>query len=279
MTYIGYSLGCTIGAMAMSNPEIGNFIKQKTEQAIFLGPYVYPELTEDKYFLEAPIEYLKDFQESYEKWEVHNWAFGSFRTDHSWMWLQLALYKKHRFCFFMSNLSKLTPNLQLFSIGVKEFWRLIFGPGHRFLDGISTKVAIHLYQLSKKSWKNKTRKIRIDNDKDNFEYFQNTKGEIIKKIEMRWYDHGNDKTNQEKYGTTKPPEYDLSTINIPVHFICGACDLNCNEKSGRYLADRVSEAGYGDIVQIYNIPYYKHVDFVMPYDVRPLHEIFDKIFG
>jgi len=73
------------------------------------------------------------------------------------------------------------------------------------------------------------------------------------------------------------PFYDETKINAELHIIMGSEDLNCNIDSGRVFENKVNNANGNNNIRTYEIEGWNHYSFIVPKDVKPLYEVFDKI--
>lgn len=82
---------------------------------------------------------------------------------------------------------------------------------------------------------------------------------------FRKFDYDDVKINQEKYGSDKPPEYDLSQVKIPVNIIGSADDRTANLNNIRRLMTKLPNLKITEIVKFDN---FEHNDFLYSRYVR-----------
>ncbi|KAF7282447.1 hypothetical protein GWI33_002675 [Rhynchophorus ferrugineus] len=83
---------------------------------------------------------------------------------------------------------------------------------------------------------------------------------------FRNYDYGT-KGNMEMYGTTKPPKFNVSNIEVPVYFMYGM-----NDWLASYIDVNTLSKQVGNLIGIYKIPMdsFNHIDFLFGKDAEKL---------
>lgn len=90
--------------------------------------------------------------------------------------------------------------------------------------------------------------------------------------EFRKYDFGSEKANQDHYGQSTPPSYDLNNIKVPVALFLGdSDDLACVDDA-RVLAERLPNNSLFEVVDFEG---FTHLDFSIAIDADKL--VYSKI--
>lgn len=90
--------------------------------------------------------------------------------------------------------------------------------------------------------------------------------------EFKKYDFGSEEANQEHYGTSVPPAYDLNNVKVPVALFVGdKDDLACVEDV-TVLADRLPNVS---LLQVVDFEGWTHLDFSIAIDADKL--VYSKI--
>lgn len=97
--------------------------------------------------------------------------------------------------------------------------------------------------------------------------------EIVANDRFQQFDYGA-YFNIEKYGTIKPPEYDLSKITLPLTLIWAKNDLLSSEKDVKKLYEKLP-----NYTEMYLVPYpkFNHLDYLWAIDAKEL--LNDKILN
>lgn len=89
--------------------------------------------------------------------------------------------------------------------------------------------------------------------------------QLVRDGGFRKFDYDDVKINQEKYGSDKPPEYDLSRVTVPVNIIGSADDRTANLTNIRRLIEKLPNVKIKEIVKIDN---FEHNDFLYSRYIR-----------
>jgi hypothetical protein len=77
------------------------------------------------------------------------------------------------------------------------------------------------------------------------------------------YDYGQ-RENMERYGSRKPPSYNISNISAPIAIFFGGYDFLAHREDAKTLAKQLP-----NLLELYQVPYkeFTHLDFTYGRDI------------